>query len=114
MEMQLQLHSLRHLRHLRHVVVAYKKTGRARMSGRGPGGSARNDAYPRFSCVTVLPPPMPTVTHVALMSCLPPATFSRSASLSSPSPAACGTTTYTVSAVSTTAFTLTLPSDVPS
>src|SRR5690606_18825828 len=47
--------------------------------------------------------------HSALMSCLPPATFSRSASLSSPSGAAYGTTTWTVSAVSATALTLTLP-----
>src|SRR5690606_40066753 len=47
--------------------------------------------------------------HSALMSCLPPATFSRSASLSSPSGAAYGITTWTVSAVSATALTLTLP-----
>ena len=38
--------------------------------------------------------PAPITVQLALMSCLPPATFSRSASLSSPSPAAYGTTTY--------------------
>src|SRR5690606_25125053 len=63
----------------------------------------------RLICVTVLPRPAPMTVHSALMSCLPPATFSRSASLSSPSGAAYGITTWTVSAVSATALTLTLP-----
>ena len=75
---------------------AKRKTGRCvgriSRSGRAEGSACRLPY--RFSCMTVLTAPPPwLMLHCASMSCLPPATFSRSASLSSPSLATWGMTT---------------------